>query len=141
MTGFSFSLPSNPGLNWSAEKCFKLQGTEMREEQYRFLSLLGQLPARLTADQVGWLLNCQPHDVPVLMTARLLKPLGSPLPNSVKYFATTEILELAKDRAWLARVTSTVGHYWKQKNLHKKSRGRTGNGPSLQVDFLLAGDN
>jgi hypothetical protein len=31
----------------------------MKEEQTRFLSLLGQLPARLTAEQAGWVLNCQ----------------------------------------------------------------------------------
>jgi hypothetical protein len=32
-------------------------------------------------------LNCQPHDVPILVAARLLKPLGNPPPNSVKLFA------------------------------------------------------
>lgn len=92
----------------------------MREDQHRFLSLLGQLPARLTAEQVACVLNCQAHDVPVLVVARLLKPLGSPLPNSVKYFATVDILELAKDRTWLAKLTNAVAHHWKQKNLHKK---------------------
>jgi hypothetical protein len=94
----------------------------MREDQHRFLSLLGQLPARLTAEQAAWVLNCQAHDVPVLIFARLLKPLGSPLPNSVKYFATTEVLELAKDRTWLAKATNAVSQHWKQKNLRKKSR-------------------
>lgn len=57
----------------------------MREEQQRFLSLLGQLPARLTAEQAAWVLNCQPHSVPILVAARLLKPLGNPPANSVKY--------------------------------------------------------
>jgi hypothetical protein len=31
--------------------------------------------------------------VPVLVAARLLKPLGNPQPNSVKFFATLEVLE------------------------------------------------
>ncbi len=92
----------------------------MRDDQHRFLSLLGQLPARLTAEQAAWVLNCQPHDVPVLVTARLLRPLGNPAPNSVKYFAAADVLELAKDRTWLAKVTNTIGQHWKQKNLHKK---------------------
>jgi hypothetical protein len=35
----------------------------MKEEQHRFLSLLGQLPARLTAEQAGWVLNCQSSDL------------------------------------------------------------------------------
>jgi hypothetical protein len=56
----------------------------MREDQQRFLSLLRQLPARLTEEQAAWVLNCQPHDVPVLVAARLLKPPGNRPPNSVK---------------------------------------------------------
>ena len=47
----------------------------MSEDQHRFLTLLGASPARLTAEQVTWVLNCQPHDMPVLVAARLLKPL------------------------------------------------------------------
>ncbi len=94
----------------------------MRDDQHRFLSLLGQLPARLTAEQTAWVLNCQPHDMPVLVAARLLKPLGSPMPNSVKYFAAMEIVELAKDRVWLARVTNVVSQHWKAKNQHKQAR-------------------
>src|SRR5258708_5183396 len=88
----------------------------MRDDQHRFLALLGQLPARLTAEQAAWMLNCQAHDVPVLVVARLLKPLGNPQPNSVKYFDTLELLELAKDRTWLAKVTNAVSQHWKRKN-------------------------
>ena len=91
----------------------------MKDDQHRFLTLLGQLPARLTAEQVAWVLNCQPHDVPVLVAARLLKPLGSPPPNSVKFFAVADILELAKDRAWLARMTNALNQYWQRRNAAK----------------------
>jgi hypothetical protein len=92
----------------------------MKEEQNQFLRLLGQIPARLTAEQTAWLLNCQPYDVPVLVAARLLKPLGNPQPNSVKYFASVELLELVKDRAWLSRMTNTVNVHWQKKNAAKK---------------------
>jgi hypothetical protein len=96
----------------------------MREDHYRFLTLLGQLPARLTAEQAAWVLNCQAHDVPILVGARLLKPLGNPPPNSVKYFATLELLEQAKDRTWLARVTSALNQHWQCKNAaRRKQRG------------------
>jgi hypothetical protein len=71
----------------------------MSEDQHRFMTLLRQVPARLTAEQAAWVLNCQAHDVPVLVAARLLKPLGNPPPNSVKYFAASEVLEQVKDRA------------------------------------------
>jgi len=86
------------------------------------MSLLGQLPARLSVEQAAWVLNCQPHDVPVLIASRLLKPLGNPAPNSIKFFATTEVLELAKDRTWLAKVTATVNAHWHKMNARKKSR-------------------
>ena len=80
----------------------------MRDDQQRFLNLLGQLPARLTAEQTVW----------VLVTARLLKPLGTPQPNSVKYFAAVDVLELIKDRNWLAMMTNAVSQHWRQKNQH-----------------------
>ncbi|HVS52595.1 MAG TPA: hypothetical protein VHD62_09585 [Opitutaceae bacterium] len=92
----------------------------MREDQQRFLALLGEVPGRLTAEQVAWVLNCQAHDVPVLVTARLLKPLGAPQPNSVKYFATMEVLERNKDAAWLARMTNALAQHWRLKNAAKK---------------------
>jgi hypothetical protein len=94
----------------------------MRDDQHRFLSLLGQVPARLTAEQAAWVLGCQAHDVPILVAARLLRPLGNPAPNGVKYFATMEILELCKNRTWLAKVTNAASEHWKQKNLHKRGR-------------------
>ncbi|MGA2603249.1 MAG: hypothetical protein ABSG14_03390 [Verrucomicrobiia bacterium] len=71
---------------------------------------------------MAWVLNCQPHDVPILVAARLLKPLGNAAPNSVKYFAAIELLELMKDRAWLAKVTNAVTQHWQNKNERKKSR-------------------
>lgn len=60
----------------------------MRDDQQRYLSLLGRLPARLNVEQAAWVLNCQSHDIPVLVAARLLKPLGKPPAYGVKYFAT-----------------------------------------------------
>jgi len=92
----------------------------MRDDQHRFLILAGQLPARLTAEQVAWVLNCQAADVPILVFSRLLKPLGTPTPSSVKYFATLDILDLARDRTWLAKVTNAVAQHWRDRNLRKK---------------------
>jgi hypothetical protein len=94
----------------------------MREEQHEFLRLLGQVPVRLTAEQAAWVLNCQAHDVPVLVAARLLKPLGNPPPNSVKFYAASELLEQVKDRAWLAKVTNALNQHWQRKNAAKKNR-------------------
>jgi len=93
----------------------------MREEQHQFLRLLGQLPARLTAEQAAWVINCQPHDVPILVAARLLKPLGNPAANGIKFFAASELLELVKDRAWLVKVTNAVNQHWRKQNAAKNT--------------------
>ena len=92
----------------------------MRDDQHRFLMLLGQLPARLTAEQAAWVLNCQPHDIPALVAARLIKPLGNPPPNGAKFFATAEVLESSKDRHWLARMSATIYQHWHHKNARQK---------------------
>jgi hypothetical protein len=92
----------------------------MKEEQHQFLRLVGQAPARLTVEQAAWLLGCQPHDVPILVGSRLLKPLGNPAPNGIKFFATADVLELVKDRSWLAKITNTVNQHWHRQNSRKK---------------------
>jgi hypothetical protein len=84
------------------------------------MRLLNQVPARLTAEQAAWVLNCQPADVPILVAARPLKPLGSPPPNSVKYFAALELLEQMKDRTWLAKITNALNQHWQKRNAVKK---------------------
>lgn len=88
----------------------------MKEEQQRFLQGLGRPQARLTVEQTAWALNCQTHDIRVLVASKLLKPLGNPPANGQKYFATTDILELAEDRPWLARATNALYQYWQKKN-------------------------
>jgi hypothetical protein len=94
----------------------------MREDQQQFMRLLGQSPARLTAEQVAWVLNCQKSDVPILVAVRLLKPLGNPPPHSVKYYAASELLEQVEDQAWLAKVTNALNQHWQKRNANKKNR-------------------
>jgi hypothetical protein len=100
----------------------------MRDDQRQFPTLLGQLPARLTAEQPAWVLNCQPHDVPILVTARLLKPLGNPSPYNVKYFAALELLEQVQDRVWLAKVTNALNQHWQKRNAAKRKILSNGEG-------------
>ena len=93
----------------------------MKEEQHQFLSLVGQPPARLTVEQAAWVVGCQSHDIAILVTSRLLKPLGNPPLNGIKFFATSDVLELVKDRSWLAKMTNTVNQHWQKKNAYQKS--------------------
>lgn len=89
------------------------------------MALLGRPPARLTAEQAAWALNCQTHDMPILVSARLLRPLGNPAANGSKYFSTAEVLELAKHRSWLAKITNTISQHWQKKNAQKRARTNT----------------
>ena len=59
--------------------------------------------------------------MPILVAARLLKPLGNPPANSVKFYAALELLELVKDRTWLAKVTNALNLHWQRKNTAKKN--------------------
>jgi hypothetical protein len=68
----------------------------------------------------GWL-NCQSHDVPILVESRLFKPLSNPQKNGIKFFATAELLEQVKDRAWLVKVTNAVNQHWQKNNASKKT--------------------
>jgi hypothetical protein len=111
----------------------------MREEQDRFLSLLGHPPARLTVEQTAWVLNCQPHDVPILVSARLLRPLGNPPPNGIKYFATADVLDAAKDRSWLAKITNTVSLHWQKKNARKRTYDGATEKPDIAFNLAVSG--
>ena len=77
------------------------------------------LPARLHAEEAAKVLGFEPHDIPLLIASKFLKPLGSPAPNAPKYFAAMVILELAQNPEWLDRATKTISKHWKVKNSRK----------------------
>jgi hypothetical protein len=63
-----------------------------------------------------------PHDIPVLVKAKMLKPLGSASPQAVKYFAAAEIEKLAHDDAWLSRATKAAYIYRTVQNQIRKRK-------------------
>jgi hypothetical protein len=74
-------------------------------------------PARVDSARAAKLLGFQEHDIPALVRAKLLKPLGSPLANNApRYFASCELVRLANDVAFLNQATRVIGQYWKRKN-------------------------
>ncbi|MCI0538724.1 MAG: hypothetical protein L0Z50_26250 [Verrucomicrobiales bacterium] len=87
----------------------------MHPDRQHFLSLR-LLPGRLTLEETAWRLGFNSHDIPILTRAKLLKPLGNPAPNSVKYFSAAEVQTLAADRTWLDRATKAVAVHWKKKS-------------------------
>ena len=59
--------------------------------------------------------------IPALVNARLLKPLGNPSQNGAKFFAAADVLEAAKDRSWLVKVTNIISQHWQHQNARKKN--------------------
>ena len=90
----------------------------MNNEKREFLNLKN-IPARLEMQEAGWYLGFAPHAIPILISAGLLKPLGRPAANGVKYFATATLAELRDDTQWLARASDALTRYWQHKNARK----------------------
>lgn len=90
-----------------------------RISQLQFLNLR-HLPARLTAEETGWFLGFEAHQIPVLVAAGLLKPLGQPPRNGIKYFSTATLTELKQDIQWQSRASKQISQYWHTKNQRKK---------------------
>lgn len=95
----------------------------MNTDQKHLLSL-PRLPARLNVDQAAQFLGFQEHDLPILVAAGLLKPLGRPSPNSTKHFAAVDLEQLSGDVKWLCRATEAVQNHW-----HRKNRTKVPNSP------------
>src|SRR5438876_3304412 len=81
-----------------------------------------RLPARPNTTEASILLGVQEHDIPALITARLLFPLGKPAANAPKYFAAVEVVERAADLEWLAQATKALAKHWQRKNQRKQLR-------------------
>jgi hypothetical protein len=85
------------------------------------------VPARLDATQAAWFLGFEPHEIPMLVTAGLLKPLGHPARNSTKFFATETLEQFRRDEKWLARASDAIASHWRERNAHKtaSTQGKT----------------
>ena len=91
---------------------------------YEFLSWK-IVPARLDSTQAAWFLGFEPREIPRLVTAGLLKPLGHPARNSTKFFATETLEQFRRDEKWLARASDAIASYWRERNDRKlKSKAK-----------------
>jgi len=90
----------------------------LSQDQTNLLQLL-RLPARLTVVEAAWLLGVNAGDIPILMAAKLLKPLGHPPQNGQKFFAACELERLRNDTEWLAKASDALVRHWRRRNLTK----------------------
>jgi hypothetical protein len=100
----------------------------MTSERTEFLSWK-IVPARLDATQAAWFLGFELHEIPILIAANLLKPLGHPARNGTKFFATQSLEQLRRDEKWLARASDAIREYWRERNARNRGceRGTNGN--------------
>lgn len=112
----------------------------MNPERKDFLNLRTK-PGKLTSEEAAWFLGFHPHEIPMLMGAKLLQPSGRPSGNGCKYFAIVELEKLNQDSAWQAKACNAIVKYWKDRNLQRltasaknrwpqKSRSKRGRMPT-----------
>lgn len=104
------------------------KGPELIDAPAKELLNMRRLPAMLNPGQAAALIGYAEHDIPVLVSAGLLKPLGNPPANSVKHFATVQVMELAGEIAQLSKMRNVVYEHWRTKNANKTASCRTRNG-------------
>jgi hypothetical protein len=92
----------------------------MNQAQKDFLSLVTP-PARLGINETAWLMGFNEHDIPVLVSVGLLKPLGRPAATGSKFFATVELQNLRNDPRWLGKACDAIVNHWRLKNSGRKN--------------------
>jgi hypothetical protein len=97
----------------------------MNLEKKDFLSL-ATLPARLSITDTAYLLGFSSHEISILISMGLLKPLGHPPSSGSKYFATAELQTLRNDPRWLARASDATVNYWRKKNASRRQEQTVG---------------
>jgi len=82
-------------------------------------------PGRLLAEQAAPVLGFKKREIPILVRAKLLKPIGNPPRHAVKYFFAVEVEKLAADQDWISRATKAVYRYWSDQNQKRRPRTAT----------------
>lgn len=73
-------------------------------------------PALLSVDEVAWVLGVEPFYVPVLAAAKLLKPVGKPVPNGRKFYSRDQVLQLSEDDVWLNKIAAAMVNFNRGRN-------------------------
>jgi hypothetical protein len=98
---------------------------EEQEECRRFLNLR-LIPAGLNVQRAAWLLGFRPHEIQILSFYGLLKPLGAPAMNALKFYSTAYVRRLMNDLAWMDLAVATLQEHWKKKNLRPTKSDSSG---------------
>jgi hypothetical protein len=96
---------------------YPIEGTKA-EERWKLLSLR-HLPARLNAEEAGWLLGFTKEEITSLWPRRFSSLSEIQASNGRKSFSAAEVLRLGETSAWLDKATKAVIHYWWVRNYGK----------------------
>jgi hypothetical protein len=94
----------------------------MNPESSLKLQALYKLPVCITKEKIAEVLGIATHNIPPLVRAGLLKPLGHPGRYCVKYYSRDELAEKFQDAQWLNKVVAAVSRHWRNKNARKHAR-------------------
>lgn len=79
------------------------------------------LPFRLEKREAAMVLGFNSHDIPILISAGLLKPLGNPSLRAPKHFSKTQIIEHGEDGAWMDKAAKAIQKHWKKNHEKRQS--------------------
>ena len=82
----------------------------MNREKFEFMSL-PRVPGRMTVEEAAWYLGFSQTDISILVGVGLLKPLGKPASNGIRYFARPDLDQLCGDSKWLDRASAALGRH------------------------------
>lgn len=79
-----------------------------------------QWPLIISAPQCAVILGVPQHTISILVSARILKPLGATNEggkNKQRFFASSQVLALREDVATLSKIVNTLSRRWREKNI------------------------
>ena len=85
---------------------------------------LEEYGAFMTKEKVAKALDIGVHNIPVLVRAKLLKPLGHPQRYCVKKFSRDELARNIADQTWLEKAADAIHRHWRKKNARKRQADR-----------------
>jgi hypothetical protein len=83
-------------------------------------------PACLCAEDAARFLGWPPYFMPLLARAGHLKPLGKPVQNSRKWYATVELGRLSRDPVWLDKAVRIVDRLVREANGRQRESKQDG---------------
>ena len=83
---------------------------------------LGKYPVVMTKEKVAEAMGVPTHNIPPLVRAGLLKPLGHPDRYCVKHYSRDIIARNLADANWLEKAMAAYHRHWRIKNARKRAR-------------------